>query len=117
MACSAPGRNPWTMSPYGIRMAACKARPIACGWSSTSATWRWRRGESCRVLMSTGFLLIHAKPNRLWAAGLSWFLFVVVVARYLFVAVVRHRENPEDRVAPTVAPMASVLYHTVRQPA
>ena len=67
--------------------------------------------------MSTGFLLIHAKPNRLWSAGLSWFLFVVVVASYLYVAEARHRENPEDRVTPTVAQMAAGMYHAVMQPA
>ena len=67
--------------------------------------------------MSTGFLLIHAKPNRLWSAGLSWFLFVVVVATYLYVAEARHRENPEDRVTPTVAQMAAGMYDAVMQPA
>ena len=30
--------------------------------------------------MTAGFQLIHAKPNRMWSAGLSWFLFVAVVA-------------------------------------
>ena len=31
-----------------IRTAAYRARPIACGWCSTSATCRWRRRGSCR---------------------------------------------------------------------
>ena len=57
--------------------------------------------------MATGFQLIHARPNRVWSAGLSWFLFVAVVATYLYVADARHRENPEDRVTPTVAQMAA----------
>src|SRR5260370_38732463 len=67
--------------------------------------------------MSTGFVLLHATPNRLWSAGLSWFLFVVVVATYLYVAESRHRENPEDRVTPTVAQMAAGMDHAVMQPA
>ena len=67
--------------------------------------------------MTAGFQLIHAKPNRLWSAGLSWFLFVAVVAAYLYVAEARHRENPEDRVTPTVAQMATGMYHAVMQPA
>src|SRR5260370_8031628 len=67
--------------------------------------------------MSTGFLVMHAKPSRLWSAGLSWFLFVVVVASYLYVAEARHRENPEDRVTPTVAQMAVGMYHAVMEAA
>jgi NitT/TauT family transport system permease protein len=61
--------------------------------------------------------LIHARPNRLWSTGLSWFLFVAVVATYLYVADVRHRENPEDRVTPTVPQMAAGMYKAVMQPA
>ena len=67
--------------------------------------------------MATGFQLIHARPNRVWSAGLSWFLFVAVVASYLYVANVRHRENPEDRVTPTVTQMAAGMYKAVMQPA
>jgi NitT/TauT family transport system permease protein len=67
--------------------------------------------------MSAGFLLIHAKPSRLWSAGLSWFLFVAAVASYLYVAEARHRENPEDRVTPTVTQMAAGMYRAVMQPA
>lgn len=67
--------------------------------------------------MPAAFLSIHAKPNRLWSAGLSWFLFVAVVATYLYIAQARHRENPEDRVTPTVAQMATGMYHAVMQPA
>ena len=67
--------------------------------------------------MAAGFQLIHARPNRLWSAGLSWFLFVAVVAIYLYVADARHRENPEDRVTPTVPQMAAGMYKAVMQPA
>jgi NitT/TauT family transport system permease protein len=67
--------------------------------------------------MSAGFLLIHAKPNRLWSAGLSWFLFVAVIGSYLWVADARHRENPEDRVTPTVAQMGAGMWKAVMQPA
>jgi NitT/TauT family transport system permease protein len=67
--------------------------------------------------MAAGFQLIHARPNRLWSTGLSWFLFVAVVATYLYVADARHRENPEDRVTPTVTQMAAGMYKAVMQPA
>jgi len=67
--------------------------------------------------MAAGFQLIHARPNRLWSTGLSWFLFVTVVAIYLYVADARHRENPEDRVTPTVTQIAAEMYKAVMQPA
>ena len=67
--------------------------------------------------MATGFQLIHARPNRVWSAGLSWFLFAAVVAGYLYVAEARHRENPEDRVTPTVTQIAAGMYKAVMQPA
>lgn len=67
--------------------------------------------------MSAGFQLIHSRPNRLWSAGLSWFLFVAAIVSYLWVADIRHRENPEERVMPTVAQMAAGMVHAVMQPA
>jgi NitT/TauT family transport system permease protein len=42
---------------------------------------------------------------------------VAVVATYLYVADARHRENPEDRVTPTVTQMAAGMYKAVMQPA
>ena len=67
--------------------------------------------------MSVGFLLIHARPQRAWATILSWFLFAGGIAAYLWVAQARHRENPEDRVTPTIAQMATGMYNAVMQPA
>ena len=67
--------------------------------------------------MSVGFLLIHARPQRAWAAILSWFLFAAGIAAYLWVAQARHRENLEDRVTPTIAQMATGMYNAVMQPA
>ena len=67
--------------------------------------------------MSAGFLLIHAKPGRVWSLTLSWFLFVAGIGAYLWVANARHRENPEDRVTPTIAQMAKGMYSAVMQPA
>lgn len=67
--------------------------------------------------MSAGFFLIHARPNRFWTFFLSWFLFAAGIAAYLWVAGARHRENPEDRVTPTIAQMAKGMYNAVMQPA
>jgi len=57
--------------------------------------------------MSVGPLLIYAKPARSTALVLSWALFAVGIAAYLYVAQARHRENPEERVTPSLAQMAA----------
>jgi NitT/TauT family transport system permease protein len=67
--------------------------------------------------MSAGFMLIHARPGRVWSFALSWFLFAAGIGAYLWVADSRHRENPEDRVTPTIAQMAKGMYTAVMQPA
>jgi len=56
--------------------------------------------------MSAGFLLIHARPSRTAAAVLSWCLFAAAIGAYFYVSAARHRENPEDRVMPTIGQMA-----------
>lgn len=67
--------------------------------------------------MSAGFLLIHAKPNRAAALALSWVLFGAGIAAYFWVAQSRHRENPEDRVTPTLVQMAKGMWTAAMQPA
>jgi NitT/TauT family transport system permease protein len=67
--------------------------------------------------MSTGSLLIHARPGRTTAVVLSWMLFAVGIAAYLYVAQARHLENPDERVTPTVAQMVQGMLHAALQPA
>jgi NitT/TauT family transport system permease protein len=67
--------------------------------------------------MSTAFLSIHAKPNRTWATILSWFLFASGVVLYIYTAQARHRENPEDRVTPTISQMAQGMFDAAMKPA
>jgi len=67
--------------------------------------------------MSAGFLLIHAKPGRVWSTVLSWVLFSVGLAAYFYMAEARHRENPEDRVTPTLAQMVKGMSDAVLKPA
>jgi len=67
--------------------------------------------------MSAGFLLIHAKPGRTWTLLLSWTLFAAGIAAYLYVSQARHRDNPEDRVMPTIAQMARGVYDAALKPA
>jgi NitT/TauT family transport system permease protein len=67
--------------------------------------------------MSAGFLLMHGKPGRFGGAMLSWSLFAIGIALYLYVSHARHAGNPEDRVVPTVTQMARGMYDAVMKPA
>jgi len=51
------------------------------------------------------FHLINARPSRTTTVVLSWVLFAVGIGLYLYTAAARHRENPEDRVTPTIGQM------------
>jgi NitT/TauT family transport system permease protein len=55
--------------------------------------------------MAAKFHLINAKPSRLTTVALSWLLFASGIGLYLYTAAARHRENPEERVTPTIAQM------------
>jgi len=67
--------------------------------------------------VSLAFPLIHAKPSRTWTLILSWTLFVAGVSAYFYVSAARHRDNPEDRVMPTIAQMARGMFDAALHPA
>ncbi len=56
--------------------------------------------------MAVGFHLINATPSRTMTIVLSWILFATGIGFYLHTSAARHRENPEDRVTPTIGQMA-----------
>jgi NitT/TauT family transport system permease protein len=61
--------------------------------------------------------MIYARPGRSSSWLLSWSLFAIGIAGYLYVSQIRHRENPEDRVMPTVTQMVRGMYNAAMQPA
>jgi len=63
------------------------------------------------------FLRIHAHPGRTTAWMLSWFLFAAGVASYFYIALERHRDNPDDRVMPTIAQMVRAFQDAALKPA
>jgi NitT/TauT family transport system permease protein len=67
--------------------------------------------------MSVGFQLVHAKPNRMSTFVLSWILFAVGIGLYFHASQKRHRDNPEDRVMPTVTQMFHGMTSAVSNPA
>jgi NitT/TauT family transport system permease protein len=62
-------------------------------------------------------LQIHSQPSRTTVWILSWFLFVTGVFSYFWVSVGRHRENPDDRVMPTLRQMGQAFADATLKPA
>jgi len=63
------------------------------------------------------FLRIHAHPGRTISLALSWFLFASGITAYFYASAARHRENPEDRVTPTIAQMEQAFQTAALNPA
>ncbi len=63
------------------------------------------------------FFRIDAQPARIPAWVLSWFLFAAGIAIYFYAAEQRHRENPDDRVMPTVTQMVRAFQDAAAKPA
>jgi NitT/TauT family transport system permease protein len=63
------------------------------------------------------FLRIHAQPGRTAVWTLSWFLFALGIVLYFYVAQERHRENPDERVMPTVGQMVRGFSDAALKPA
>jgi NitT/TauT family transport system permease protein len=63
------------------------------------------------------FFHIHSHPGRAAGLVLSWFLFAAGIVSYFYVAQARHRDNPDDRVMPTVTQMVRAFQDAVLKPA
>jgi NitT/TauT family transport system permease protein len=61
-------------------------------------------------------LNICAKPGRAATWTLSWFLFVTGIAMYFYTAQKRHRDNPDDRVVPTLTQLTNGIYQAAMNP-
>jgi NitT/TauT family transport system permease protein len=60
---------------------------------------------------------IQGRPRRLWTQSLSWVLFLIGVFAYTQFSVIRHKENPEDRVIPSSAQLWQGIKASVLEPA
>jgi NitT/TauT family transport system permease protein len=63
------------------------------------------------------FFRIDTQPARIPAWVLSWFLFAAGITAYFYAAEQRHRENPDDRVMPTVTQMVRAFQDAAAKPA
>jgi len=61
-------------------------------------------------------LSISARPNRVTCWVLSWFLFAAGICLYFYTAQKRHKENPDDRVVPTIAQIGAGIYQAAMNP-
>lgn len=61
-------------------------------------------------------LTINVKPNRLTCWVISWLLFFAGIGLYFYTAQRRHKENPDDRVVPTLAQLATGIYQAAMNP-
>jgi NitT/TauT family transport system permease protein len=62
-------------------------------------------------------LQIHAQPSRTVVWTLSWFLFGAGLISYFWVSKGRHRDNPDDRVMPTLSQMSQAFVDATLKPA
>jgi NitT/TauT family transport system permease protein len=60
---------------------------------------------------------IQARPHRLLTQAVSCVLFVVCIGLYMHTSVIRHRDNPEDRVVPSGAQLLAGIHSAVLEPA
>jgi NitT/TauT family transport system permease protein len=67
--------------------------------------------------MSPAVFRIDARPGKMTAFVLSWFLFAAGIALYFQASHTRHLENPEDKVAPNAAQLAQGIADSVLKPA
>jgi NitT/TauT family transport system permease protein len=63
------------------------------------------------------FLRIHAQPGRRVSWILSWLLFASGITAYFYVAIERHRDNPDDRVMPTISQIFQAFHDAALKPA
>jgi NitT/TauT family transport system permease protein len=60
---------------------------------------------------------IQCRPRRLWTQSLSWVLFLIGIFAYTQFSIVRHKENPEDRVIPSGTQLWQGIKASVLEPA
>jgi NitT/TauT family transport system permease protein len=53
---------------------------------------------------------INAEPGKASTLILSWVLFAVGIGFYFYISAARHKENPDDRVVPTIAQLGEGLH-------
>ena len=58
------------------------------------------------------FLKINARPGPVASVLLSATPFVLVIVAYLVTAHLRHQENPQDKLVPTLSEMGEGFYRT-----
>ncbi|MGA1868452.1 MAG: ABC transporter permease [bacterium] len=58
------------------------------------------------------FFKINARPRRTSALIISSLLFIICITTYFVGSYLRHKENPQDKVMPTISEMVQGLYRS-----
>lgn len=61
-------------------------------------------------------LKVNVVPDRMTALILSWVLFALCLVLYSTTAYLRHKENPRDKIVPTITQLADGVQRTAFQP-
>jgi len=78
-------------------------------------TCRWLLTVSCKkrrpvTRKNPRFLGLHASPSRMLQVILKLLPFLICIALYMTASHVRHRENPRDKILPTVTQMGHAMH-------
>jgi NitT/TauT family transport system permease protein len=60
---------------------------------------------------------MQGRPRRMWTQSISWVLFLVGIFIYTQFSILRHKENPEDRVIPSGSQLWQGIKASVLEPA
>ena len=60
---------------------------------------------------------IQGRPRKLWTQSASWVLFLIGIFTYTQFSIIRHKENPEDRVIPSSAQLWQGIKASILEPA
>ena len=60
---------------------------------------------------------LEARPGRIWRWTLPWLIFLTCIFLYLTTAAKRHRENPDDKVVPSLTQLQQGFANAVLKPA
>jgi NitT/TauT family transport system permease protein len=63
------------------------------------------------------FADIQGRPRKLWTQSISWVLFLVGIFTYTQFSIIRHKENPEDRVVPSGTQLWQGIKASILEPA
>ena len=103
------GENTKSSDDVAIRYSdsTVQGKPDRVRLRFETAYMQMSRAGGCELM---SLLNISVKPSRAACWTLSWLLFATGIGLYFYTAQKRHKENPDDRVVPTLAQLGAGIY-------